>query len=178
MFVCEDDFLRNSFFREAKDFFNEDMEGDVMNVENSISFGFMENVDIDGQSFDFFKYLHGYCDEFAMYLAEKFSYDICIWITHDYELNKDVLVHTFNRLEYGGKIYYIDVRGITESFDDVLLDFEDYSSEDSLNIQIFSNIKEAELFIKNVLGFDEYNKTNKEEIEFIVDKFRSMYKFK
>lgn len=27
MFVCEDDFLRNSFFREAKDFFNEDMEG-------------------------------------------------------------------------------------------------------------------------------------------------------
>lgn len=178
MFFYEEEFLRNSFFREAKNFLHDDFEDDILDSDNSISFDFMENIDVEGKSFDLLKYLHGFCDEFAIYLSEEFQYDICFWTEYDYEINKMVLVHAFNKIKYNNKEYYVDIRGFTKDFEDILIGFEDYIVNDNLNIKTFSNLTDAKLFLRNILELDNYIINNKNEIRQIMGYFKSVYVFK
>ena len=79
-----------------EDFFN--LKNEFSNEEEDITFEFLENTN---ESFDndklsvvnLFKYLHGYCDEFAMLLNKVFHYPIEI----SFNCNTcNCIIYTFN----------------------------------------------------------------------------------
>ena len=88
--------------------------------------GFLENeIQCDGglTPYDF---LHGYCNVFAQMLNEKYGYRI----EAAYE-EPSQLVHCWCVSEApDGRKAYIDVRGVTTSFDDLMKDFEDFWTDD------------------------------------------------
>ncbi|MFW5962424.1 MAG: hypothetical protein ACOCQR_02300 [bacterium] len=83
----------------------------------------LENCFINGERVSCIRFLHGFCDDFAIVLAEKFNYRLILWIDYDWDIDKDVLVHAFNVCTVDGKTYYIDVRGITDDLDEIMSDF-------------------------------------------------------
>lgn len=81
------------FYQELRDLRAEYPEAD---------FAFMENIEYNP-----YQFLHGYCDQFAMVLSQKFGYEI------ELVRNDDSLIHAYCTVNFQGKKAYIDVRGIT-----------------------------------------------------------------
>ena len=68
---------------------------------------------------DMFKYLHGFCDWFAITLGRKFDYTInSIW---DKQTNS--LMHAYCTQKVGNITYYIDSRGITDNYNEFINEF-------------------------------------------------------
>ena len=129
-----------SFFKEANEIFKDN--------KNELHYGFLDNVDLDGTSINLSIYLHGYCDDLAMYLAEKFNYGVIVWANFHEETGKFQLIHAFNFHEANSQRQYIDVRGTTKNIDDIKVEFEDWEIEQEL---IFPDYKKAKSFLEKEL---------------------------
>lgn len=143
-----------------------------------ICYDFLEDISINNKSYNLLKYLHGYCDNFAVYMAKRFGYNICLWTQYDYDIEKIALVHAFNSCVVNEKTYYIDIRGVTSNIENIYSDFEDFCDEDNICMQSFSNIEEAKKSLESILLLPKY-KINSEqyvEMQTIVDTFLNMYK--
>ena len=66
------------------------------------------------------EFLYEYCEVFAVALHQHFGYKI----EYLYDTNNQ-LVHAYCILSIGGKIHYIDIRGITDDWDEFIDDFKD-----------------------------------------------------
>lgn len=102
---------------------------DINAEDEGASFEVMEILNIFSEEpLDMYKYLHGYCDDFACALNRKYGYDIeSIWS----ESGK--LIHAFcvkPALHEGEKNYYIDARGITDNWKEFIEEFRDEYSDD------------------------------------------------
>lgn len=115
-------------------------------------------------------FLHGECQYFALELAKIYGYKLVLWINYDEEFDKTFLVHAFATTEVDGKRKYIDVRGITESMENIEEGF-DYLEEPCGTKM---KIKLAEQFLKNLnIDFRDPNliKVSKS----IINKNKDMY---
>lgn len=150
-----------------EDFFN--LKNEFSNEDEDITFEFLENTnesfDNDKLSvIDLFKYLHGYCDEFAMLLNKVFHYQIEI------SFNCGNIIHAY--CKHGD--YYIDVRGITNDKDLFFSEFKDDLNKET-HRECFFNVKEAYQYIKDNFG-NSYKIVYKDELELLSqDKFLKYY---
>lgn len=108
----------------------------------------LEKLNIDNSHIDVMQYLHGKCDEFALALNKALGYKIVIWT--DYIDDEPVLVHAFNSIECEDKLYYIDVRGITDNLDDITSSF-DYCEDPELKHLSYNEAKEI---LSGILDMD------------------------
>lgn len=131
----------NNFFYKGfyEDYFNLKETQDEDDFE---SFLFMENIcesfdSDDLSSVDLYKYIHGYCDEFAMMLSKLYRYEIKMAFCGE------VLIHAWCQK---GK-YFIDARGIT---DDEKLFFSEYNMKNT-TIYTVANVEEFLQFAREML---------------------------
>ena len=153
-----------SFFIKSKE--NSEISGDI-------EYGFLENIIIGENKYDLMKYLHGYCDRFAIGLASFFGYGIKMMFGYDYELDREFLIHSFGFILIRDKMYYIDVRGVTDSLDDIKTDFEDW---DELSNVEFHNLDEAKDYLESFLGvsYDDDEDICK-EVGMIIEYMKEFY---
>lgn len=131
------------------------------------------------------KFLHGFCDIFALKL-----FDLCKNCKISIVKTKYELVHSFITFQVDGIKYYMDVRGITSNIDEFFEEFEDYFdyqgyfyyydefNNDDGEILEFSS-KEDYLYFMN----DFYNDNNwvlnqkeiLDEINSIIKAFKNYY---
>jgi hypothetical protein len=120
-------------------------------------------------------YLHGYCDEFAYALANKFGYNIVLFCASDGDKFKNI-VHAFCVKEVNGKNVYIDIRGKSRltSLSDIMDIYEEMY--DFYFIKILSP-KDALTFYKKVCKFDlsKYSDENLKELYEYLELFKEKY---
>lgn len=98
--------------------------------DDEFEFDFLEEVMLPCPNGKFKKanlmlFLHGYCDIFAYRLRDLFGYQIC----NEYEdENCEHLIHSYCKFNYEGKDYYIDIRGITDDYDEFRNEFADWDT--------------------------------------------------
>ncbi len=114
-----------------------------LDEEDFESFAFMENIsesfDSDELSFiDLYKYIHGYCDEFAMMLSKLYGYEIKMAFCGD------ILIHAWCQK---GE-YFIDARGITN---DEKLFFSEYDMKQTV-VYTLTTVEEFFQFAKEMLA--------------------------
>lgn len=117
---------RNGFYIKLDDLKNEceDFSCDFSFLENEISYGTITP--------DWF--LHGNCDIFACYLHDKYGYEmkaVC---------NPEQLIHVYCIANINNKTVYIDIRGITDDWNEFITEFDDWYSDDSM-IETFKTPK-------------------------------------
>lgn len=154
----------SGFFEDANCYkLNQEFEG----------YGFLENVDVEGESFDLNQFLHGYCDEFAYFQAMKHAYNIVVWYEVNEETQQFSLIHAFNHFNEDGVDYYLDVRGITSDLASIQEEFEDYEYE---QVAIFSDTNQFIKFMESM--YQEYYRPLKlGEIELIDQNFGCYYQW-
>ena len=109
---------RNGFYVKL-DELNEEFE------DYDYSFDFLENeVSYSRITPDWF--LHGNCDIFACYLHEKYGYEM----KAVYEYDSEELIHAYCTAEVNNKTVYIDIRGITDDWNEFITEFDDWYSSD------------------------------------------------
>lgn len=139
------------------------MKGFYNNDEN---YDFLNNIIINNHCMNAHKYLHGNCHEFSIALNNKFGYPIILWIEFNDEIEGEILVHAFNIIKHDSKVYFVDVRGITDDINMLTNEFDfsedvninELSLEDTLNILKRMNIpvdslNECELIIDNYKNY-------------------------
>lgn len=148
--------------------FYEELENIIKDDEDA-NFGFMENTSYEiwgkyknenGKEFRHlitaYDFLHGYCDEFAFSLHEKFGYPV-------YQINDEdgKMIHCFAMIIFNDIHYFIDVRGVTTDYSEFLSEFEDWTDEESsientkeLNLGIVSISEENKAFMEKL--FSDY----------------------
>ena len=142
-------------------------------VSGDIEYDFLEDVIVNENKYNLMKYLHGYCDRFALGLANSFGYGIKMMFGYDYELDRDFLVHTFNFVSIKDKMYYIDVRGVTDSLDDIKTDFEDW---DEISNMTFYNLDEAKNYLESFLAITYEDEVDIwKEIDMIMEDMKEVY---
>ncbi len=100
-------------------------------------------------SLNFYQFLHGFCDIFAVALAKRFDYDVLVAFCRDWSTGKyRYLVHSYCIDKKGN---HIDVRGVLppNSGLDMLEEFEEYGAE-NVCYQRFS-VDEAIQFFKRFI---------------------------
>ena len=90
----------------------------------------LEDILIGTDGMNAMCYLHGFCNDIAMYLSKRFNYEVVMVIEYDDEIEKDALVHAFNTVEKDGERYYIDIRGITTNEDEIMQSFDLWDKPD------------------------------------------------
>lgn len=144
------------------------MKKGFFNFENEEGYDFLNTLNVNNKEIDALYYLYGFCHEFALALNEILGYEIVLWINYDEEINSNVLIHAFNTFEYEGKKYYADVRGITDSLDDITNGFDYYEEL----VEIFGhNNKEA----KDILHKLRLNTGINDEIYEIINTYKTYY---
>lgn len=144
------------------------MKKGFFNFENEEGYDFLNTLNVNNKEIDALYYLHGLCHEFALALNEILGYEIVLWINYDEEINSNALVHAFNTFEYEGKKYYADVRGITDSLDDITNGFDYYEEL----VEIFGhNNKEA----KDILHKLGLNTDINDEVYEIIKAYKTHY---
>lgn len=142
------EYQRNHFYKGFyQDYF--DLKDCYNNEEDFEGFYFMENIcesfdSDDLNPIDLWKYIHGYCDEFAMMLSKLYGYEIKLAFEGD---GFHTLIHAWCQVDE----YFIDVRGITNDSD---LFFSEY---DMRNTKIYTckNVNEFISFARRVLQQEE-----------------------
>ena len=104
----------------------EDYEYDFNFLEDEISY---KNITPDW-------FLHGNCDIFACYLHEKYGYEMKAIYDCDGEL-----IHVYCTAEINDETVYIDVRGITDDWDEFITEFDDWDYSDDCPIKTFKTPK-------------------------------------
>ena len=100
----------------------EDYEYDFDFLENEVSY---KNITPDW-------FLHGNCDIFACYLHEKYGYEMEAVYEYNSKYDALQLIHAYCTAEINNKTVYIDVRGITDDWDEFIEEFDDWYSDDCL----------------------------------------------
>lgn len=113
---------------------------------NDGDYDFLENTKVNGHTVDALQFLHGNCHTFAVVTAELLSANVGLWTEYDEEMGCEVLIHAFVVESKNNEAVYIDVRGVTDSFEDIVDGF-DYMYEPSFNIL---TITEAESKLKSM----------------------------
>ena len=109
---------RNGFYIKL-DELNEEFE------DYDYSFDFLENeISYKRITPDWF--LYGNCDIFACYLHEKYGYEM----KAIYEYDSEQLIHVYCIAEINNKTVYIDVRGITDDWNEFITEYDDWYSSD------------------------------------------------
>lgn len=112
-------------------------ELDELREDNVADFGFLENIcigvcDTHGNPLSTHDLLHGYCTTFAKLLHRKYGYPV-----YKIEKKNGNYIHCFCTAIWNGITYYIDVRGITNNYDEFISEFEDFvSKEESLQCTV------------------------------------------
>lgn len=112
-------------------------ELDELQKDGADDFGFLENIcisvcDIHGNQLSTYDLLHGYCTTFATLLHKKYGYTV-----YKIEKKNGDYIHCFCTAIWNGITYYIDVRGITNNYDEFISEFEDFvSKEESLQYTV------------------------------------------
>lgn len=88
--------------------------------------------------------LHGYCNVFAKAVNEVFGYRI-FSIIDEY----GTLIHCYARTEENGKAVYVDVRGKTESYRDLISEFEDWTTEED-SLRNTKAVDPEEIYVPNM----------------------------
>lgn len=133
--------MHNGFYKELNiikedpDYEDDDfsfMEGENCFSDNLITDIIKEYPDIEEywiKGFNLYKFLHGYCDVFAKALSDINGLSISTIYEPDEDADgiedypdKYHLVHMYCTTKEG---YYVDVRGITDSWDEFIKDFTD-----------------------------------------------------
>ena len=69
-----------------------------------------------------YSFLHGYCSFFALALAKKFKYEIhVLWVKEELT---SYFCHAYCSFVYHGDTFFVDIRGITNDFNEMLEEFE------------------------------------------------------
>ncbi len=109
----------------------------------------------NGDEFDFTfsanDMLHGFCDIFAEVLAKKFNPNYQVYSLLD--PSDGYLTHCYCMLSDSDKKYYIDVRGITDNFNEFISEFADFV--DTKDEQELSN---AGLIVPYNFNMAEHNR--------------------
>ena len=102
---------------------------------------------------DVSKFLHGYCDAFALYLSRECGYNVIARFVKS-EYGEPFLIHAACIVPGG----YVDVRGFTENLEEMFAEFEE-SAEDTL-YQLSGEYGEGSCWIEDVEydteGFYDY----------------------
>ena len=100
-------------------------------------------------------FLHGICDVFATALHNMFGYEI-----REIRSEDDTIIHAFCTYAKDNRILYIDARGITSSYEDLISPFYRYVTDKSLlykmlsfNNKKFYTKEEYDCFYKNAVQF-------------------------
>ena len=104
--------MRNGFWLELDELRKE-------NPEDDYDFSFMENYTLKDNKLNAFDFLHGFCNEFADYLHEKYGYSV--------EAVREYgnLIHMYCTAEIDGETHFIDIRGICDDWDEFMQEFTD-----------------------------------------------------
>ena len=161
--------MYNAFYEESEHLRKELEEyGEEDELEDFENFAFLENINNSFNQdelsiINLEKYLHGYCDEFAILLNRKYNYPIIA------KFKDKNLIHAYCKKDN----YYIDVRGITDESDLFFKEFEfDLLSEKFE--KTFNNYKEFYEYLYN--WFFDYKIKNVEELDLLYkDEFLDYY---
>lgn len=138
--------------------------------DKEYDFGQLENVCVESDIFDLFKYLHGFCDDFALFFSCKYDIEICLLEGYDEETNQKYLIHAFNCFECNGAECYMDIRGITDDIERILLDFDD---------EVDEIVFKTKLSYKECIKYLSCNKLEYEdELKLIYELFKDYYNVK
>lgn len=130
-------------------------------------FGFLENINMMCEDpFGVYDFLHGYCNEFAYMLNEKYGYPIYEIVDHT-----GTLIHSFARLDQNNIHYFIDVRGITTDYHEFISEFEDWTDEETS----IENTFPVNLLDKGVRERNTPSKGNREFIEKLFSDYGDYY---
>ena len=118
------------------------------------------------------KYLCEYDDIWSLSLTKLKGYALNVVVKYDEELERDVLIHTFNSTEAHGKKIYIDCRGITTELDDILdgLDGE----KEKFKMVTFSELEDAKEYLSS-LTEEEYVEIVPKEIKDVIATYEEYY---
>lgn len=142
------------------------------NIKGEGLYEFLQFTPMGDKCLDLYKYVYELDDEYALYLAREFGYNINVLVKFDKELGKDILIHTYNSLNVDGQVMYIDVRGITESFTDILIDLNEGEYSD-FRVYEFTDINKAKEYLTSLTDI-KYDKLHS-EIPFILENFKELY---
>ena len=131
------------------------------------NYDFLYDVPVNNININAHKYLHGNCHEFSISLNKKFGYPIVLWIEFNDEIEEDILVHAFNIVRNDSRIYFVDIRGIT---DDINMLANEFNYSEDVNINELS-LKDALNILKRMnIPVDSLN-----ECELIIDNYKNYY---
>lgn len=149
-------------------------EVESKNIKGQGLYEFLQFTPMGDKCVDLYKYVYELDDEYALYLAKEFGYNINVLVKFDKDLERDVLVHTYNSLIVDGQVIYIDVRGITEDFADILADLSETEC-DTCRIYEFTDIDEAREYLTELtdLKYDQLHN----EIPLIIENLKENYIF-
>lgn len=112
-------------------------------------------------------FIEGWCLTFATVLSNRFGYDI------EYLYNRsDKLVHAYCKTVKDGKTYFIDVRGVTEDYNELVRPFLPYIEVDWDGTYPMPNTTDHELGEKFVIQEETYDYLNSVEM---IDEFEDIY---
>lgn len=146
--------------------FYEELDLLLEDYEDS-DFGFLENINMlyedpvgvfdtkINRYINAYNFLHGYCNEFAYMLNEKYGYPV-----FEIKGEEGNLIHSFARVDTDSEHYFIDVRGITTDYSEFISEFEDWTDEETS----IENTFPVDLLNE---GERERNTPSKENREFI-----------
>lgn len=108
--------MKYGFYNELDELRREDPEA---------TFGFLENVDVNGD-LNAFNFLHGFCPDFAAMLSDLYGYKIVAVRHYDEDNVTGKLIHAYCVADFQSEQVFIDIRGITN---DPVLFFEEFENE-------------------------------------------------
>ena len=99
-------------------------------------------------------FLQGSCQLFSLALHQEFGYDA-------FEIRQGIFCHFFCKATYAGEPIYIDVRGMTTSWEEFLsgtyADFHDYDEITPQDIEETAKLNDPDdLYAKDGLAFAKY----------------------
>lgn len=153
----------------------------LLEEDNDADWGFLENIgheyDLYEESLGFdgikreyiinaYNFLHGYCNEFAYMLNEKYGYPV-----FEIKDEKGKLVHSFTRLVKDNVYYFIDIRGITTDYHEFISEFEDWIDEETS----IENTFLVDLSKEEVRKEQQPSKVNRQFIEELFSDYGDYY---
>lgn len=120
------------------------------------SFAFMDNINDafyqeDLSTINLEKYLHGFCDEFALLLNKKYQYPIYA------SFNGNQLIHAYCKIDN----FFIDIRGITDDQSLFNMEFEN-DLKTQTYLKVFDTYVNFYNYMKNV--YKDYSIKNEDEL--------------
>lgn len=153
--------MHNGFWDDYETYLKDDPDGETWDI----NFDFLDSG-IKSHNRTPYHFLHGECNVFAVFLHDKYGYDIeSLWNKGEFDTG---LIHSYCTKEINGVKYYIDIRGITDSYQEFMKEFydnglwsgdfeESYITYNTLDKDTYQNITEwDEAYKASEVMDDEY----------------------